>query len=794
MNPNMKHFLPFLFVSLWICPSAYAQTFTQTVRGSVVDADSKKALAGATIIILNLDTIKGGVTDAEGHFRITHIPVGRRALKVSYVGYEEVMMNNLVVTSGHEVVLNIEMHEHVIQGKEVQIIYEKDKTKPNNELITNSARNFNSEETDRYAGTRGDPSRMVANYAGISTSNDARNDIIVRGNSPLGVLWRLEGVDIPNPNHFSTQGATGGPVGMLNNNMLAGSDFLTGAFPAEYGNKTAAVFDLRLRNGNNEKTEFISQIGINGLELGAEGPIKKDGASYIINYRYSTFKVFNALGINFGVSGVPEYQDMSFKFNFPTSKAGVFSVWGVGGTSSISILDRNRDTSNWSYVSQGQDLVFGSSMGATGISHLYFFSPNISGKAVVSASGTTNISTVDTLSKTRQDFRLYDNHSLDWQYTGSYTLSDKINSHHLIKAGVSFTQMFIDYKTYYYSTTYHMNIDQLRANNNTGLGQAYVHWQYKITDKLSFNSGLHYQYFTLNGSQALEPRAGLRWQWKPKHAFSLAYGMHSQIQPIIYYYYKSYNTTTGQYSQTDLNMGLSRSQHLVAGYDFNIGHDFRLKIETYYQYLYDIPVTAFHSNSFSMLNVGNDLDGLPLVDSLKNGGTGQNYGFEFTIEKFFSRHFYFLSTLSVFNSTYKGSDGVERPTAYDGLYVYNLLGGYELPLGKSKNKIIALDVKFTTAGGNRYTPIDVAASIPARSAVYIDNEAFSQRFPPYSRFDVKLMFRINHRKTSQMFFVTVENVLNTQNILRQTYDETTQTIHTEFQLGVFPYGGYRIEF
>ncbi len=790
----MKHFLPFLFVSLWICPSAYAQTFTQTVRGSVVDADSKKALAGATIIILNLDTIKGGVTDAEGHFRITNIPVGRRALKVSYVGYEEVMMNNLVVTSGHEVVLNIEMHEHVIQGKEVQIIYEKDKTKPNNELITNSARNFNSEETDRYAGTRGDPSRMVANYAGISTSNDARNDIIVRGNSPLGVLWRLEGVDIPNPNHFSTQGATGGPVGMLNNNMLAGSDFLTGAFPAEYGNKTAAVFDLRLRNGNNEKTEFISQIGINGLELGAEGPIKKDGASYIINYRYSTFKVFNALGINFGVSGVPEYQDMSFKFNFPTSKAGVFSVWGVGGTSSISILDRNRDTSNWSYVSQGQDLVFGSSMGATGISHLYFFSPNISGKAVLSASGTTNISTVDTLSKTRQDFRLYDNHSIDWQYTGSYTLSDKINSHHLIKAGVSFTQMFIDYKTYYYSTTYHMNIDQLRATNNTGLGQAYVHWQYKITDKLSFNSGLHYQYFTLNGSQALEPRAGLRWQWKPKHAFSLAYGMHSQIQPIIYYYYKSYNTTTGQYSQTDLNMGLSRSQHLVAGYDFNIGHDFRLKVETYYQYLYDIPVTAFHSNSFSMLNVGNDLDGLPLVDSLKNGGTGQNYGFEFTIEKFFSRHFYFLSTLSVFNSTYKGSDGVERPTAYDGLYVYNLLGGYELPLGKSKNKIIALDVKFTTAGGNRYTPIDVAASIPARSAVYIDNEAFSQRFPPYSRFDVKLMFRINHRKTSQMFFVTVENVLNTQNILRQTYDETTQTIHTEFQLGVFPYGGYRIEF
>jgi len=791
----MKFQFKYLACLFFLLPLGMAsQTFTQTIRGSIKDADSKSALPGATIVILNLDTLKGGISDADGNFKIPNIPVGRRGVKVTYVGYEDAVMGNIIVSTGREVVLNIEMHERIILGQGVEIISEKDKTKANNELTTNSARNFSSEETERYAGARGDPSRMVANFGGVTSSNDARNDIIVRGNSPLGVLWRLEGVDIPNPNHFSSQGATGGPVSMLNTNLLANSDFLTGAFPAEYGNKTAAVFDLKLRNGNNEKNEFITQVGINGLELGAEGPITKDGASYLINYRYSTFKVFNALGINFGVSGIPEYQDMSFKFNFPTAKAGIFSVWGLGGTSTISILDRNRDTSNWSYVNQGQDLVYGSSMGVVGFTHLYFFSPTISGKFILSASGSTNLITVDTLSKAKVDFRDYDNHSADWQYNASYTVTDKINSHHLIKAGISYTQQYINYEAYYWSTQYHKNIYQLQDADNTGLGQAYIHWQYRITEKLALNTGLHYQILTLNNSQALEPRAGLRWQFKPRHALSLAYGMHSQTQPLIYYFYKSYDANTGQYLETNRNLDLSRSQHLIAGYDFNVGKNLRLKLEGYYQYLYNIPVSMHPNNSFSIINVGNALDGLPLVDSLYNHGTGQNYGMELTVEKFFHKHYYFLSTLSVYKSSYVANDGIERPTAYDGGYVFNCLAGYELALGKSKNKLLSLDVKYTTAGGNRYTPIDLNSSILNGQAEYFDNKAYSEKFAPYSRLDVKLSFRMNRKKMSHYLYANIENVLNQQNILQQTYDPSTHTVHAEYQLGVFPYGGYRLEF
>ncbi|HEV7230066.1 MAG TPA: TonB-dependent receptor, partial [Bacteroidia bacterium] len=537
-----------------------------------------------------------------------------------------------------------------------------------------------------------------------------------------------------------------------------------------------------------------AQVGINGLELGAEGPFKKDGASYLINYRYSTFKVFNAIGINFGVSGIPEYQDLSFKFNFPTTKAGIFSVWGLAGTSTISILDSKQDSTKWSYVAQGQDLVYGSNMGAIGFTHLYFFSPSISGKFILAATGSSNLITVDTLSKTRQGFRDYDNHSADWQYTASYTITDKIDAHHLIKAGVSYSQLFFDYKAWYYSNQYRKQVYQLNDAASTGLAQGFVHWQYRITEKLALNTGLHYQIFTLNQSQALEPRAGIRWQIFTRHALSLSYGMHSQTQPLIYYYYKTYNPGTGLYDETNRDLGLSKSQHLVAGYDFNIGHNFRLKLETYYQYLYNIPVSNHSRNSFSMINVGNALDGLPLVDSLYNHGTGQNYGVEFTIEKFFSKHYYFLSTLSLYNSHYQGSDGVTRPTAYDGGYVYNILCGYELPLGKSKNKLLSLDVKYTTAGGNRYTPVDVAASIASRGTEYYDSQAYGLQFAPYSRLDLKLSIRLNSRKTSQMLFVNVENILNQKNILQQTYDPTSQSVHSEYQLGVFPYGGYRIEF
>ncbi|MCX6296894.1 MAG: TonB-dependent receptor [Bacteroidetes bacterium] len=786
-----------LFILLICIFSGKAQTYTQTIRGKVIDADSKSILFGANVILLNGDSIIGSITDMDGKFRLDKIPVGRRTIKVTCLGYEEIVLNNIILTSGKEVVLTIELREKVYTSGVVEIISETDKTKANNDMATVSSRNFLAEETSRYAGSRGDPSKMVANYAGVSSGNDARNDIIVRGNSPLGVLWRMEGIDIPNPNHFSAQGATGGPISMLNNNILGNSDFLTGAFPAEYGNKTAAVFDIKLRNGNNEKNEYTGNLGINGVEIGAEGPIsKKNGSSYLINYRYSTLEVFNKLGIRFGVSASPQYQDISYKVNVPTTKVGIITLWGIGGKSKLSLLDSDRKATDWSYITGGQDLVFGTSMGATGISHLYFFNSKTSGKLSLSISGTDLNAYIDTLSPVdHSSFLTRKNISTETNYIANYTISAKINAKHLLKFGATYQSIHFNAESFDYSSKYEKYIYNLNVKKSiVDLVQGFFHWQYRPTDKITINSGVHYQKFLLNNTWALEPRLGIRFQLTQKQNLSFGYGMHSQMQPTVYYFYETYTPSTDSYYKSNRNLDLSKSQHFILAYDYNFAKDYRIKLEGYYQYVYNIPVQKNYQSSFSMINVGNALEGIPLVDTLENKGNGENIGIEFTLEKFFSNHFYYLVTASLYQSKYKGSNGIEHPTSYDGGYVFNALAGYELTLGKNKNKALSLDLKFTQAGGNRYTPIDLEKSKLYGDAVLKNDEAFSKQLKDYSRFDVKLSYKGNRKKISQSIFLVVENVFDNQNILRESYNKETQSIQQEFQLGLFPYFGYKIEF
>lgn len=791
------HIALFFFILVFAFQQINAQTYTQTLRGKVIDVDSKSPLFGANIILLNSDTLIGSTTDVDGKFRLDKVPIGRQSIKITSIGYEEAVMNNIIISSAKEVVLTIELREKVYSSEVIEIVAETDKTKANNDLVTVSARNFQAEETNRYAGSRGDPSKMVSNYAGVSSGNDVRNDIIVRGNSPLGVLWRLEGVDIPNPNHFSAQGATGGPISMLNNNLLGNCDFLTGAFPAEYGNKTAAVFDLKLRNGNNEQNEFTGQIGVNGIELGAEGPISKEkGSSYLVNYRYSTLEVFNKLGIHFGVSASPQYQDISYKINVPTKKAGIFTFWGIGGISSISLLDSQQKSDDWALTSKGEDLVFNTNMGATGIANTHFFSPKTSGKLSLSVSASNFSFTIDTLSPIdKSKFRTVENNSTEANFIGNYTVVSKINARHLIKSGVTYQTIYFDARASSFDKLYNKHIYRLNVKSSTSdLIQSFAHWQYRPTEKISINSGVHYQIYMLNKSWAVEPRLGIRYQLTKKQSLNLGYGAHSQLQPIIYYFYDSYNPFNDTYNKSNDHLGLTKSQHLIFSYDYNFAKNYRFKFESYYQYLYNVPINAYKSTSFSMINVGNALDGIPLVDSLTNKGDGENKGIELTLEKFFSNHFYFLTTASIYNSTYKGSDGKRHNTSYDGGYVFNTLLGYELELDKHKNKSLSLDLKYTQAGGNRYTPIDLAQSQLLGREMYIDSEAFTKKLKDYSRFDVKISFKMNRKKTSHNLFISIENILDTKNILRQTYDTDNKKIVTEYQFTRFPYGGYRIEF
>ncbi len=772
--------------------TATAQTLSQTIRGTIRDKASKETLIGAVVLLIDSTMTNGVTTDVNGNFRISNVPLGRRTLKVSFIGYKEIFLS-AVVTSGKEVVLNIELEQSVIEGKEVTIVAERRKDKANNEMTTVSARSFTVDETSRYAGSLLDPARMAMNYAGVSGANDARNDIIIRGNSPLGVLWRLNGIDIPNPNHFGSLGVTGGPISILNNNSLDKSDFLTGAFPAEYGNAIAGAFDLQMRSGNNEKHEFLGQVGFNGFEIGAEGPLKKGSSSYMVNYRYSTLGIFKTLGVNLGTgAAVPQYQDITFKVDVPAKKAGNFSLFGIGGISYIELRDKDRDTTKdnlYNGIQFRQDGYFGTNMGVIGLSHLYFINNNTYTKFTLAMSTAGQDYKIDSIDVSDHERPLpwYRNNSNQQKYSANFSFNKKFSSKNYLKAGVTADHIKFAYSDSILNNN-HVFKTITQSDGSSNLMQGYVEWQHKFTDKLSINTGVHYMFFDFNNTNSAEPRIGIRWELKEGEAISFGTGVHSQLQPMSTYFQKS--ITNGKFYETNHHLEMTSSNHFVLAYDKSFGNNIRLKIETYYQNLYHVPVEE-RLTSYSILNDGADF-GVSPVDSLRNTGTGKNDGAEITIEKFYSKGYYFLVTGSVFDSKYKGSDGVERNTAFNGHYTINVLGGKEWTI-KKKN-VLGINFRIVASGGKRYTPIDAAKSMQTGQTELFTDHAFELKYKDYFRTDIKISYRINKKHVTHEIALDVDNIFNTKNIWQQVYDPKTNTVKTEYQLGLFPVPLYRLTF
>lgn len=775
-----------LITTLW------AQTPTQTVRGQVMDSQTKTTLPGVVVLLRDTgSSTKSVATDDNGNFRFDLVPIGRHVLTFKYIGYKDRSVN-VVLTSGKETILTIELEESILTTNVVVITDENEKTKPINEMTSVSARSFTIEETSRYAGSLGDPSRMASNFAGISGAQDSRNDVVIRGNSPMGLLWKLNGIDIPNPNHFGSFGSTGGPVSILNNNVLNNSDFLTGAFPAEYGNALSGVFDLRMRNGNNEKFEFMGQMGFNGFEFGAEGPIsKKRGSSFLVNYRYSTLELFSKIGVEFGTGvAIPHYQDLSFRFNFPTEKCGDFTFWGIGGLSYIELLDSKADTTKLDlYTLGGFDTYYGTKMGVVGFTHAISMNAKTYSKLNIGITGMQNYVQIDSIGWS--DLSFWPNYGSDFhqvKLNANYSLVTKFNSKNTLKSGVigeSFTVALED-STALTATTFRKLRD---VKDQSYLLQAFSQWQHKFTDLLTLNVGIHGQYLGLSNSYAIEPRAGFRWQIDEKNFLSFGSGLHSQIQPIFIYYNQTMNLD-GTYSLTNTDVGFSKAFHNVIAWDWNFSSGMRLKAEVYYQYLYNIPGLE-RSSIYSALNEGADF-GSTGIDSLVNNGTGQNFGFELTVEKFYSKGYYFLATVSLYESRFTPSDGIERQSAFSGNYVANLLGGKEFHFGTKHT--LSLDIKGNAAGGKRYIPIDLAASNATGFVQYDYSQAYANRYEGYFRIDFKIGYIFNMKHVTQQWAVEFLNATNNKNVFMEQWEQSTGTINKTFQTGLLVIPSYRITF
>jgi hypothetical protein len=698
-----------------------------------------------------------------------------------------------VLTSGKEEVLEIQLEESVTDIGEVVINANKNNDM-NNELTTVSGRSFSMEEVNRYAGGRSDPARLASNFAGVSSPDDSRNDIVIRGNSPIGVLWRIEGMNIPNPNHFSTIGTTGGPVSAINTNLLRNSDFMTSAFPSEYGNANAGVFDLGLRNGNSDKREHTIQFGVlTGLEFNTEGPINKEkGSSYLIGYRYGFSSVAQTIGLPIGTAATPYYQDLSFKVNTGTTKIGKFTFFGIGALSSIDFLHKEIDTNDL-FADPTRDSYFTSQIGLFGIKHNIRVNEKSYFNTVIGVNYAGSNYLQDSINASDEAVRTIENKTGRLNYSLNTSFNSKISARLFIKAGIIAELMNID--LYYRNREDQPFWVQLwDTKEQTVLLQGYVHSKYSFSDKLTMNLGVHSQYLALNNSLSVEPRFGLKYQVGKKSSLNLGYGMHSQMQALDSYFLQSLDAN-GNAQLLNKNMDFTRSHHLVLAYDWTPLKDWRFKSEIYYQYLNNVPVDRF-SSSYSMLNAGASFYPNNRTD-LVNDGTGQNYGVELTIEKFFSKGFYGLITGSLYEAKYTGSDGIERNTAFNGRYVYNVLIGKEVKVGKAKRNALTLDVKFTHAGGRFYTPVDLVSSQLFQQQILKGDEyAFTEKYADFMRLDVKVGFTLNakKRKISQSWFFDVNNVTNRKNIFAERYNPVTNSINTAYQIGFFPNFVYRLQF
>ncbi len=801
-----------LILALFVFHSGIYSQIQQNAKGIVVDADSKYPLIGAQVRLASVSdsTIFKTITNGEGEFVFNQAPVGKYDLSVNYAFYISRSIS-ITIDSGKETFVQIELQEDITTTDEVQVVA-RNPGEVLNEMATVSAQQFSIEETERYAGSRADPARMASNFAGVQGADDSRNDIIIRGNSPLGLLYRVEGLDIPNPNHFAVSGSAGGPVAILNNKILANSDFFMSAFPAEYGNSIAGVFDLRFRNGNKDLHEITGQFGFLGTEVMAEGPINPEKkSSYLAMGRYSTLSMFQAAGVSIGTDAVPVYGDGAFKLSYPTQSGGNFSVWGMGGASTISIKISDQTTfTEEAFGESDRDQYFTTSMGVIGTTYKKSLSESTYLKASLGTSWEMQRSNHDFLIRSI-DTSIVDGEQLVQFRTDSiyplmgYTfLTNRASSHlsithkltkkHIIRFGFN--------SDYYYlqnsdsSLNAGHDVFQIRHDFQGGglLFQPYFQYKWRVNPSMDFTAGIHSQYFSLSNSYSIaEPRLGWQLRLKNNQTLKAGAGLHSQMQPLYQYTYQRYNTE-GIPQLINKNMDFTRSIHTAIGYEKVFKNAWNVKAETYFQYLYGIPVDEFPS-AFSLINQGAGFQRF-FPNPLVNEGNGRNYGVELTVQKFFSKTFYMLFTASLFESQYRGSDQIWRNTDFNSRYAANFLAGKEFAI--DENKTFSVGLKLTGAGGRWYGFVDNEASLEANELVFLDSAFNTRQFRDYFRFDLKVMYKVNRPKVTHELGLDLVNILNTQNILALSYapsliDPSAEPVAERYQLGFLPIFYYRAD-
>jgi hypothetical protein len=793
----------------------FSQQLSQTVRGTILDSDSKLPLPGATVILPGTEPLIGAVTDLNGTFKFKNVPVGRITLQLSYMGYEAKTIPDIVVNSGKEVVLDLNMQESAVKMNEVVVKAYKNKGEATNDMSQLSLHSITLEETKRFTGGMDDPARVVSCFAGVASTPDGSSDIIVRGNSPKYMQWRLEGAEISSPYHMDDQNSSFGALTALNNNLLATSDFYTGAFPSEYGDVLSCVYDVKLRPGNNERFEATGGIGLMGTELTLEGPFKKGyTGSFLVNYRYSTISLIKELGL-VDVPGGVKYQDATFKVVLPTKRTGTFSFYGLGGLSGVSMENMGPSGlatpgSPASNALVSKDFYKSNYLADLGMNHVLSLTKKSFLKTSVSYSGSGADDDIYEKNKVitynNEGFFISDSVSsrmhtiqsriVNSAITGAVTYTNKINAKNKIQAGVKYTLYNFNHYLDMYNNEAASMINMNDFNVHISTLNNYISWKHSLNDKFTIVAGLHNMNILQNNKSTLEPRLSINWNINNTNSVHAGYGMHSTKERIQHYFTKI-PQADGSYTEPNKNLGLLKAHHFVIGYEKRFTQNLIGKIEAYYHYLYNLPVENNPASYYCTINEGIDYKYVELV----NKGIGKNYGVEISIERFFDHNFYFLVNTSIFDSKYKSLEGVWRNTRYNNNYIVNLLGGKEFKnIGKKHNQVLALNAKIFFEGGERYIPLIRDAkgnvAVDPENGNYFDyTKAYNDQLDNIFLVNLSVSYKFNKPRATHEIFLDLMNLTNGKARMAEYYDPGKPgNVGYVTQFAFFPNLMYRVYF
>lgn len=756
---------------------------TQRIRGQVIDVASNEPIIGASILVDD-DVHFGTTTDVDGNFVIEKVPVGRHTIAASYVGYESVVLKEQLLSSGKEMILNLTMRESVTSLGEVVVKPRVNKQMPLNEMAQVGARMFSVEEASRYAGGMADPARTASMFAGVATGG-ATNGISIHGNSPQMLQWRIEGIEVNNPNHFAEISQAGGGIfTSLNGTVLANSDFITGAMPAEFGNALSGAFDMKMRVGNNTKYEHAFQVGTLGVDFASEGPLKEGSkASYLINYRYSFLEIAKKLrAINMEKETL-DYQDLSFKLNFPTQNAGTFAVWFSG------LYDNYKnevpDVSDWETLWDQNDSHSKQASYAGGLTHTYRFK----------SGGLLRSNVAITGSYTKLDANDYDEKmtcapDLDgknnsWNVIIDVQHQQKFSSRYTMQNG--FNHVHLDFHAWlnHVQEVAGPMLRVYESDGYTGLTRFYTNHKISLTKRLSTVAGANVMWFTLNNQWLVEPRISLSYKLTNTSTLSIAYALNSRKENTETYFVQKDGKNVNE------DLGLTRSHHISATFAQRLGDNAILKIEPYWQYLFDVPVEP--GTTYSIINntiFFQDRD-------LTNDGAGRNYGIDLTLERYLKDGLYGMFTATIFKSEYKDAQGQWHNTRYDRGFITNILGGKEWMLGRRHQNVLGINGRFTLMGGERYTPVPDDISIedimqrPDKTVPQDVNNPYTKQLGVNPGFAFSVKYTINCEHISHHFILEYMKMRTFQG---QTVNLKTHELEDKYTELAFPNIAYRIEF